>query len=96
MKYLSFFSLLILGFNARSQALFQFPKNLKSSHISTFENINGEKGQGGKTNQTAKGNAFEELKAGQSKVLLDVKGPGIIQRMWFTVRDRSPEMLRSM
>ena len=96
MKYLSFFSLLILGFNARSQALFQFPENVKSSHISTFENINGEKSQGGKTNQTAKGNAFEELKAGQSKVLLDVKGPGIIQRMWFTVRDRSPEMLRSM
>ncbi len=96
MKYLSFFSLLILGFNARSQALFQFPENVKSSHISTFENINGEKSQGGKTNQTAKGNAFEELKAGQSKVLMDVKGSGIIQRMWFTVRDRSPEMLRSM
>ncbi|MBK9508294.1 MAG: DUF2961 domain-containing protein [Cytophagaceae bacterium] len=96
MKYYIFIFSILIVFSAKSQSIFQFPENIKSSHISTFENINGEKGKGGKTNQTAKGNAFEELKAGQSKVLLNINGPGIIQRMWFTVRDRSPEMCRSM
>ena len=72
------------------------PEGIQQSSISTFENLNGEKNAGGKTNQTAKGNAFEDLKAGQSKVLLNVQGAGIIQRMWFTVPSRSPEMLRSI
>lgn len=72
------------------------PKNVKRSSISSFENFNGLSNNGGKVNKGAKGHAFEELKAGETKTLLDLKGPGIIQRMWFTVRDRSPEMLRAM
>ncbi|MCF6332686.1 MAG: DUF2961 domain-containing protein [Draconibacterium sp.] len=36
------------------------------------------------------------MKAGESKVLLDVDGMRIITRMWFTIRDKSPEMLRSL
>jgi hypothetical protein len=28
--------------------------------------------------------------------LLDVEGPGVINRMWFTIVDRTPEMLRSL
>ena len=90
---------LLLSFlclSAWSQKIYQMPQGVKQSSISTFENPNGIKGSGGKTNKTGKGNAFEELKAGQSKTLLDLKGAGIIQRMWFTVQDRSPEMLRSM
>ena len=79
-----------------AQQLYQMPEGIQQSSISTFENLNGEKNAGGKTNQTAKGNAFEDLKAGQSKVLLNVQGAGIIQRMWFTVPNRSPEMLRSI
>ncbi len=79
-----------------AQNLYMLPENFKSSTISSFENLNGIKGEGGKTNHSAKGNAFEGLKSGQSKTLLEVEGPGIIQRMWFTVRDRSPEMMRSM
>jgi hypothetical protein len=79
-----------------AQQLYQMPEGIQQSTISTFENINGIKNAGGKTNKTAKGNAFEDLKAGTSKTLLNVQGAGIIQRMWFTVRDRSPEMLRSM
>lgn len=86
--------LLIKGVFA--QNLYTLPENFNSSTISSFENLNGIKGEGGKTNKTAKGNAFESLKSGQSKTLLEVDGPGIIQRMWFTVRDRSPEMLRSI
>ena len=30
------------------------------------------------------------------KDLLEIEGSGIIQRMWFTVRDRSPKMMRSL
>ncbi|WP_153798562.1 glycoside hydrolase family 172 protein [Foetidibacter luteolus] len=89
--------LLLLGFacQLKAQQLYTMPDNAQSS-ISSFENINGLKGQGGKTNKTAKGNAFEPLKAGETKTLLDVKGAGIVQRMWFTVNDRSPAMLRSL
>jgi hypothetical protein len=79
-----------------AQTLYTLPENFKSSSISSFENLNGIKGAGGKTNHSAKGNAFEGLKSGESKTLLEVEGPGIIQRMWFTVRDRSPQMMRSM
>lgn len=63
---------------------------------SSFENLNGVKGAGGKTNQGAKGNAAEPLKAGERKTLLDVEGSGMITRMWFTTIDRSPEMLRGL
>ena len=80
----------------QSQKIYQMPTDFKQSTISSFENPNGIKSNGGKTNQTAKGNAFEDLKAGQTKTLLDVKGAGVIQRMWFTVGDRSPAMLRAM
>ena len=92
--FLPFFLFLCQALPA--QQLYQMPEGVQQSTISTFENINGIKNAGGKTNKTGKGNAFEDLKAGASKTLLNVQGAGIIQRMWFTVRDRSPEMLRSM
>lgn len=78
------------------QSLYTLPDFFKSSLISSFENLNGVKGAGGKINHSAKGNAFEDLKSGQSKTLLNIQGAGIIQRMWFTVRDRSPEMMRAI
>lgn len=86
--------LLIKG--AFAQNLYMLPENFKSSTLSSFENLNGIKGEGGKTNNSAKGNAFEGLKSMESKTLLEVEGPGIVQRMWFTMRDRSPEMMRSI
>ena len=48
------------------------------------ENPAGEKGRGGTTNQGAKGNAFFIVQPGASKTLFDVKGPGIINRMWLS------------
>ncbi len=88
-------SFIMIGIGS-AQNLYTLPKSFESSSISSFENLNGVKGAGGKSNQSAKGNAFEELKSNQSKTLLDIDGPGIIQRMWFTIRDRSPEMLRAI
>ena len=77
-----------------AQQIFQMPKNVES-RVSSFENPNGIKGNGGKTNKTAKGNAFETIKESETKTLLDVNGHGIIQRIWLTV-NRSPVMLRTL
>ena len=79
---------------ASAQQIFQMPKNAES-RVSSFENPNGAKGGGGKTNKTAKGNAFETIKEGETKTLLDINGQGIVQRIWVTV-NRSPLMLRSL
>jgi len=62
----------------------------------SFENLGTEKGAGGKENKGAKGHPYDKLLAGESKVLMNVEGSGIITRMWFTIQDRSPEMLRSL
>ena len=62
----------------------------------SFENPTSEKGAGGTENKGAKGHPYDHLKAGESKVLLDVDGSGVITRMWFTIIDRSPKMLRSL
>jgi Protein of unknown function (DUF2961) len=91
---LAFNVLLVNGVLA--QNLYTLPDNFNSSSISSFENLNGIKGSGGKSNHSAKGNAFESLKIGQSKTLLEIEGPGIIQRMWFTLQNRSLEMMRAL
>lgn len=62
----------------------------------SFENPTSGKGTGGMENKGAKGHPYDILKSGESKVLLDFTGMGIITRMWFTIQDRSPEMLRSL
>lgn len=80
--------------SAYAQQLFQMPARTES-RVSTFENLNGQRGQGGQTNRQAKGNAFELVKPGESRNLLDIAGAGVIQRIWITV-NRSPEMPRSM
>jgi len=62
----------------------------------SFENPTSEKGVGGQENRGAKGHPYDFLKAGETKVLMNVDGAGIITRMWFTIQDRSPQMLRSL
>jgi hypothetical protein len=62
----------------------------------SFENPTSRKGTGGSENKGAKGHPYDYLKAGESKELMNVKGSGIITRMWFTIRERSPQMLRSL
>jgi hypothetical protein len=78
-----------------SNPLFRFNENAESRWIS-FENQNGEKGGGGKENNGAKGHPCDSIGAGVAKVLLNLQGSGIINRMWITINDRSPQMLRSM
>ncbi len=75
--------------------LYAFNENVTPRWVS-FENIAGQKGAGGKENNGAKGHPFDRINAGESKVLLDIEGPGIINRIWITIQDRSPEMLRGL
>lgn len=62
----------------------------------SFENPTGTPGAGGTENYGAKGHPFEFLAAGEEKVLCDVEGPGVIRRIWFTLEDRSQEMLENI
>lgn len=63
---------------------------------SSPENINGVKGAGGKENNGAKGHPYDSIPAGKSKDLLNIQSAGIIHRIWITINNRSPQMLRSL
>ena len=76
-------------------ALYRKPAGVQSRWAS-FENPGALKGQGGKENKGAKGHAFDMLKAGETKTLMDVKGSGTIRRIWMTINQRDPLMLRSL
>jgi hypothetical protein len=77
------------------QSMYSFPEQTQSRWIS-FENPQGEKGKGGMENFGAKGHPQDSIGAGATQVLMDIKGSGVINRMWVTINDRSPEMLRSL
>jgi len=77
-----------------AQQLYEIPKGAESC-LSSFENPNGQKGNGAKTNKGAKGNAFEIMKARETKTLLNTTGEGTIRRIWITI-DQSPLKLRSL
>ena len=62
----------------------------------SFENPLAEKGRGATANKGAKGYAFDSVAAGETKTLLDVEGSGTVCRIWMTINDRSPQMLRAL
>ena len=94
MRYIIITLCLIITIISQAQSLYEMPTN-PQSRLSSFENPNGIKGNGGKTNKTAKGNAFENMEPGETKQLLNINGEGIIQRIWLTI-DHSPVKLRSL
>jgi len=75
--------------------LYTYTENMEPRWVS-FENITGAKGAGGMENFGAKGHACDSIRAGATKILLNMEGPGIINRMWITISDRSSPMLRSL
>jgi hypothetical protein len=75
--------------------LYQFDSTV-TTRWSSFENPKAEKGKGAMENHGAKGHPSDEIKPGETKILLNTQGPGIINRMWITIDIRSPEMLRSL
>ena len=76
-------------------ALYEAQPGVQTRWVSP-ENPAGAKGQGGRENRGAKGHAFDTIKAGKAHVLADIRGAGVIDRMWMTIEDRSPEMLRGL
>ena len=94
MRYIIITLSLIITIISQAQSLYEMPAN-PQSRLSSFENPNGIKGNGGKTNKTAKGNAFENMEPGETKQLLNINGEGTIQRIWLTI-DHSPVKLRSL
>lgn len=78
-----------------STALFEY-NDASEPRWSSPENINGQKSAGGKTNNNAKGHPYDSIPAGQSKELLNIQDQGMINRIWITINDRSPEMLRAL
>ena len=90
------FLLVVSSFSVAAEPLYTKPAGAKT-RWSSFENMNGAPGQGGQENRGGKGHAFDSLKAGETKVLLDVQGAGSIERMWFThTGRRDPAMLRAL
>ena len=80
---------------AQQGPLFRYDKNV-TTRWSSPENLHGKKGNAGRENNGAKGHPSDPIAPGASDTLLDIQGQGIINRIWITVRDRSPEMLRSL
>lgn len=80
---------------ARSQSLYDVPAGAETRWIS-LENRSGEKGRAAMENKGAKGHASEWVKAGDSIILLQTTGAGIINRIWMTIIDRRPEALRAI
>ncbi len=83
------FSILLFVFfmnkaSIQAQTLFQSPSSTTHTRWISPENPKGEKGAAAKLNKGAKGAAFVNVLAGDKLVMMDVKGAGIIHRMWIS------------
>ena len=79
-----------------AQELYELPEKTETRWASG-ENPTGEKGKGGQANGGRKGAPTVAIKAGEARVLAEAQGTsGIVRRLWMTIPDRSPEMLRSL
>lgn len=91
-------SMLLFGMApaVNAQSLFTLPDGVETRWASP-ENPTGEKGKGGQANGGRKGSPSFGLKAGEQRVLAEVSGAsGTIRRIWATILDRSPKMLRGL
>ena len=80
----------------RAQALYEIPEGVET-RWATPENPQAEKGKGGQTAGGRKGAATIAIRAGTSAVLAEAQNTsGTIRRIWMTIPDRSPQMLRGL
>lgn len=79
-----------------TESLFVVPDGVESRWASA-ENPEGGRGVGGQANAGRKGSANYPFPAGKTLTLAEHHGTsGIVRRMWVTISDRSPEMLRGI
>lgn len=77
-------------------SLFRVPKEV-STRWASPENWSAGKGAACEGGDGRKRSAYFSLKAGESRTLAEIKGTsGILRRIWITVNDRSPAMLRGL
>jgi len=75
--------------------LYKKPRGVQT-RWSSFENLTAGRNCAGLENKGHKGHPCDHLLPGETKTLLNVQESGIINRIWFTIMDRSPKMLRSL
>jgi hypothetical protein len=79
-----------------SQSLYTFSENMETRWASP-ENPTGGKGQAGQINGGRKGSPSFILPAGEQRILAEVSGTsGTVRRIWATIIDQSPAMLRGL
>jgi hypothetical protein len=77
-------------------SLYNLPANVETRWASP-ENPDGAKGAGGKVNFGRKGRPNLRLTPGQQIVFAQAKGgSGMVRRIWATVQDRTPEVMRGL
>lgn len=78
---------LLAAGTAQAQSLFELPKGVETRWYS-FENPDGRREGGGRTQEGRKGAASKNVRPGERVVLADVAGPGVVRRIWLTVPGR--------
>ncbi len=91
--HLTLLLFLLVGTIAHAQGIYRKPAGNPRTAWVSFENPTGAPGAAAQANRGAKGHAFDRLKAGETVTLLQIQGPGIINRMWITINNRRPEAL---
>jgi len=87
MRTLAVACLLLAGAGSSAQSLFELPRGVETRWYS-FENPDGRRGEGGKTQAGRKGAANRTIQPGERAVLANVPGPGVVRRIWLTVPGR--------
>jgi hypothetical protein len=80
---------------AFGQDWYKMPEGIDTRWAS-FENPQAGTGKGGSENKKAKGHPSEMFAPGETKTLLNATGTGVVQRMWITISDRTPQVLRAI
>jgi len=75
--------------------LYSLPRSVETRWASP-ENPDAMRGAGGRAGGGRKGAAWLPLAPGESTVLAHADGPGTVRRLWATISDRSPAMLRGL
>src|ERR1039457_3190933 len=80
---------------AETDTMFSVPIGVQTRWAS-MENPDSKKGGGGMVGFGRKGSACKLMEAGESLVMAHGDGAGIVRRMWVTIPDRIPELMRGM
>lgn len=78
------------------ETIYEWPGDNVETRWASPENVRGQKGQGGQVNGGRKGRPCQPVKAGEVVTLAEEPAgvAGTVRRIWITISDRSPKMLR--